>query len=108
MTTVDNGDDRRGVGNGASTPCQRVGVSGPKDAANSVFSTLRVGYHGHMFSGNQLGLKIKATERDRTADLSITNRLLYQLSYGGLSVAQKTVRPEKIQVIFAGSGGLVD
>ena len=25
----------------------------------------------------------KATERDRTADLLITNQLLYQLSYGG-------------------------
>ena len=28
----------------------------------------------------------QATERDRTADLTITNRLLYQLSYGGVSV----------------------
>ncbi len=26
---------------------------------------------------------VKATERDRTADLLITNQLLYQLSYGG-------------------------
>jgi hypothetical protein len=26
----------------------------------------------------------KATEQDRTADLTITNRLLYHLSYGGL------------------------
>ena len=26
----------------------------------------------------------KATERDRTADLLITNQLLYRLSYGGL------------------------
>ncbi len=27
--------------------------------------------------------KLKATERSRTADLLITNQLLYQLSYGG-------------------------
>ena len=27
--------------------------------------------------------EVKATERDRTADLLITNQLLYQLSYGG-------------------------
>ena len=27
--------------------------------------------------------RIRATERDRTADLLITNQLLYQLSYGG-------------------------
>ena len=27
-----------------------------------------------------------ATERSRTADLLITNQLLYQLSYGGVSV----------------------
>ena len=31
-------------------------------------------------------LKNGATERSRTADLLITNQLLYQLSYGGISV----------------------
>ena len=29
-------------------------------------------------------LKVKATERNRTADLIITSELLYHLSYGGI------------------------
>ena len=32
---------------------------------------------------------IRATERDRTADLRITNALLYQLSYSGLVIVIK-------------------
>jgi hypothetical protein len=32
-----------------------------------------------------LGFKARATEGIRTLDLTITNRLLYQLSYGGTS-----------------------
>lgn len=33
--------------------------------------------------GSQRNASDSATERNRTADLTITNRLLYQLSYGG-------------------------
>ncbi len=34
--------------------------------------------------GYFMTIQQKATERDRTADLLITNQLLYRLSYGGL------------------------
>ncbi len=36
----------------------------------------------------------RATEQDRTADLTITNRLLYHLSYGGLFETVAGVAPE--------------
>ena len=35
------------------------------------------------FGDTTLFVKTRATERSRTADLMITNQLLYQLSYGG-------------------------
>ncbi len=38
------------------------------------------GQNDYLFTGPTK----RATERDRTADLLITNQLLYQLSYGGL------------------------
>ena len=34
-------------------------------------------------------IKVKATERNRTADLIITSELLYHLSYGGVREIKK-------------------